>query len=220
MGSVFADLNRGAAVTAGLKKVDKSQMTHKNPSLRAAAPEPPRSKSPAPNKKPESMRTKKPSRKELEGNKWAIENFENEQAPIQLTVEKNQAILITRCKAATVVVQGKANAISVDNCTRLNLVIDSLVSSLEVSNSANFKMQVTGTLPAIQLDKVDVGTIYLSEASLQADILTSKCTAINITLPPKGEQDDSIECPVPEQVRSRVNPTTYKLESEIVYAEG
>ena len=32
---VFADLNRGEAVTKGLRKVDKSEMTHKNPALRA-----------------------------------------------------------------------------------------------------------------------------------------------------------------------------------------
>lgn len=82
MGAVFDDLNRGEAVTKGLKKVDPSQMTHKNPSLRASAPVPNRSdsngslrsKSPAPPRrpKPESMRTKKPPKKELDGNKWIV----------------------------------------------------------------------------------------------------------------------------------------------------
>jgi adenylyl cyclase-associated protein len=83
MGAVFDDLNKGEAVTKGLKKVDASQMTHKNPSLRASAPVPTRSdsggslrgKSPAPpgkKPKPESMRTKKPPKKELDGNKWII----------------------------------------------------------------------------------------------------------------------------------------------------
>jgi adenylyl cyclase-associated protein len=58
-------------------------MTHKNPSLRATAPVPNRSdsngslrsKSPAPpgkKPKPESMRTKKPPKKELDGNRWII----------------------------------------------------------------------------------------------------------------------------------------------------
>jgi len=35
--AVFADLNRGADVTKGLRKVDKSEMTHKNPALRAGS---------------------------------------------------------------------------------------------------------------------------------------------------------------------------------------
>lgn len=86
LGAVFSELNKGASVTAGLKKVSASEMTHKNPSLRAGAVVPTRSdsqssasslsrgKSPAPGKKPkpESMRTKKPPRKELDGNKWIV----------------------------------------------------------------------------------------------------------------------------------------------------
>lgn len=46
-GAVFAELNKGEAVTQGLRKVDKSEMTHKNPSLRAGSAVPDRSTSPA-----------------------------------------------------------------------------------------------------------------------------------------------------------------------------
>lgn len=80
LGAVFSELNKGEAVTKGLRKVDKSEMTHKNPSLRAGSTVPERGastrgKSPAPpgtKPKPESMRVKKPAKKELEGNKWTI----------------------------------------------------------------------------------------------------------------------------------------------------
>jgi len=79
LGAVFSELNKGEAVTKGLRKVDKSEMTHKNPALRASSTVPDRDasvrgKSPAPGKKPkpESMRAKKPPKKELEGNKWTI----------------------------------------------------------------------------------------------------------------------------------------------------
>ena len=37
-GGLFAALNKGGDVTTGLKKVDKSQMTHKNPEIRGKAP--------------------------------------------------------------------------------------------------------------------------------------------------------------------------------------
>ena len=84
--AMFSELNKGEAVTKGLRKVNADQMTHKNPSLRAGATVPTRSdsqssvssisraKSPAPNKKPkpEGMRTKKPPMKKLDGNKWII----------------------------------------------------------------------------------------------------------------------------------------------------
>lgn len=66
-------------MTKGLRKVDKSQMTHKNPSLRTSSTvsdgsSTARGKSPAPGKKPkpQAMRVKKPATKELEGNKWII----------------------------------------------------------------------------------------------------------------------------------------------------
>lgn len=78
-GAVFSELNKGESVTKGLRKVDKSEMTHKNPSLRAGSTvsdgaSSTRGKSPAPGKKPkpESMRVKKPPKKELEGHKWLI----------------------------------------------------------------------------------------------------------------------------------------------------
>ena len=89
MGAIFNQLNRGESVTSGLKKVDKSQMTHKNPSLRSGGVVPDRtsspdglsrsrSKGPETKPKPEAMRTKggatpkKEGRKEQDGNKWFI----------------------------------------------------------------------------------------------------------------------------------------------------
>lgn len=79
LNAVFSELNKGADVTKGLRKVDRSQMTHKNPSLRASSTvsdhdSSVRGKSPAPARKPkpESMRLKKPPKQELEGNKWTI----------------------------------------------------------------------------------------------------------------------------------------------------
>lgn len=85
--AVFSDLNKGEAVTKGLRKVNPEQMTHKNPSLRAGATVPTRSDSqssvssnsrpkppgaPSKKPKPEGMRTKKPPVKRLDGNKWII----------------------------------------------------------------------------------------------------------------------------------------------------
>ena len=88
LGAVFSELNKGEAVTKGLRKVDKSEMTHKNPSLRANSTVPDgegsaRGKSPTPSKKPkpESMRVKKPPKKELDGNKWTIVSLPSPSLP-------------------------------------------------------------------------------------------------------------------------------------------
>ncbi|KIW08720.1 uncharacterized protein PV09_00663 [Verruconis gallopava] len=230
MGAVFADLNRGESVTAGLRKVDPSQMTHKNPSLRAGSTVPQRSDSsssagrgvsPAPpgkKPKPESLRTKKPPKKELDGNKWIIENFESPSAPIEIEAEINHSILITKCKGTTLRIHGKANAISIDNSSKTSLILDSLVSSVDVIKCPSFAIQILETVPTILLDQVDGAQIYLSKDSLNTDIFTSKCTSVNVNLPPQNEDDDYVEAPVPEQFRSYVKDG--KLVTEIVEHAG
>lgn len=211
MTAVFDQLNQGENVTRGLRKVDQSEMTHKNPSLRAAAPQRSdsqssgRSKSPMPAKKPESLKSKKPGKKELDGNKWIVENFDNTGNEIlEIPAELNHSILISKCNKCIIRVNGKANAISIDNCAGLSILIESLVSSIDVIKSPKFALQVDGVLPTVMLDQVDGGQIYLQEASMKAppEVFTSKCSSINIVTPPMKNQDDSKETPLPEQLRS------------------
>jgi adenylyl cyclase-associated protein len=227
--AVFEQINRGSAITAGLRKVDKSEMTHKNPSLRAGAAVPQRSgsqtsvsargKSPVPSKKPDNLRAKKPGRKELDGNKWIVENFENTQNEvIEIPAELNHSILISKCNKCVLKVTGKANAISIDNCTGLSILVGSLVSSLDIIKAPKIQVQVDGIVPTVLLDQVDGAQIYLSNDSLSTEIFTSKCSAINVVLPPKDDSDDSKELPFPEQIRSVIKNGT--LVSEIVEHAG
>lgn len=224
MAAVFDQLNQGEQITSGLRKVDKSEMTHKNPSLRAGSTvgsSANRGKSPAPSKKPkpESMRTKKPPRKDLEGNKWLIENFEAPEEIIEISAAQNQSILITRCNKTIVKINGKANAIAIDNCNGLSIIVDSLVSSLDIIKSPKFALQIDGVVPTVLLDQVDGATVYLGQQSLATEVFTSKCSAINIMLPPKeGTDDDTKECPLPEQIKSYIKDGV--LVNEIVEHAG
>ena len=77
IGAVFAELNQGSDITKGLRKVDKSEMTHKNPELRASSTVPasatsPLTKKPMRPSKPAALAGKKPSKMALEGTKWVI----------------------------------------------------------------------------------------------------------------------------------------------------
>lgn len=226
--AVFEQLNKGSAITAGLRKVDKSEMTHKNPSLRANSTVPQRSesqtsvsgrgKSPIP-KKPDSLRSKKPGRKELDGNKWIVENFDNQPTEvIEIPAELNHSILISKCNKCVLKVNGKANAISIDNCNGLSILVESLVSSLDIIKAPKVQVQVDGVVPTILLDQVDGAQIYLSNESLATEIFTSKCSAINVVLPPKDDSEDSKELAFPEQIRSVVRNGS--LVSEIVEHAG
>ncbi|KAF2861661.1 hypothetical protein K470DRAFT_245165 [Piedraia hortae CBS 480.64] len=221
MGAVFAQLNRGDAVTSGLKKVDKSQMTHKNPSLRAVSGPPDRPKSPGPGPakpKPANMRQSPPKaagKTELDGNKWLIANWDSPAQPIEIEVSQIQSVLVTNCKRTTIILRGKANAISIDNSPNVQMLVATLVSGIDVIKSSRFALQITDVVPTIALDQVDGATIYLGENSLKTEVFTSKCTGINVVVPEKG---DSKECPVPEQIKSYLR--NGELVSELVKHAG
>lgn len=218
MGAIFNQINRGQSVTSGLRKVDKAEMTHKNPSLRGSNTIPQRGDMAVGQGKAERVRKMGPPRKELEGNKWIIENFEDPQQPVEVEAQIQHSILISKCRKTILRIKGKANAISLDNCERTSLIVDSLVSSVDVIKSPGFALQVLGTVPTIMLDQVDGGTIYLNSHSLDTEVFTSKCSSVNVNMPPKDENDDYRECPLPEQIRSYIKDG--RMISDIVEHAG
>lgn len=224
--AVFSELNKGESVTAGLRKVDKSQMTHKNPSLRAGSTvteggESPRGKSPAPVRKPkpESMRVKKPPVKILEGNKWTIENYEKEANPIEIEAQLSHSVLISKCNNSTIIIKGKANSVTIENTNRLSLVVDTLISSVDVVKSQNFALQVLGTLPTVLMDQIDGAAVYFSKESTATKIIHSKSANINLNVI-SGPDDDYIEVPLPAQLSSYYDPEKRALVDEIVSHAG
>lgn len=232
MGAVFSQLNQGEAITNGLRKVDASQMTHKNPELRnsggvpagvgagadaCSKPTPPR-----PGSKPAGMRPKKPAKTALDGNKWNVENYENNHSIVVEGTELSHTVNVFACKNSVVQVKGKVNAIAMVSCQKTSIVFDSLVSSLEVTSSPSFAVQVMGRVPTIVLDSCDSGQIYLtsSEAAVETEIVASKCSALNVSIPKRGgEEDEYVELALPEQLRFRVTPQG-TLKSEVVEHAG
>ncbi|KAI8886712.1 hypothetical protein K501DRAFT_213243 [Backusella circina FSU 941] len=206
--AVFAEINRGEAVTANLRKVDKSQMTHKNPSLRGnvATPSSPPGKKqgpPTPNK-PDKYILKKPAKTTLEANKWVIENHEgNHQIVIEETAI-NQAVYIFNCKNSTIRIKGKVNAITMDSCSKCGIALDSAVSTVDMVNSKSFALQVFHVTPTIAVDKCDGGEIYLSKECLGVEILSAKSTSLNVLVPEDTDDGDYKEVPVPEQFKTTI----------------
>jgi adenylyl cyclase-associated protein len=143
--AVFAELNRGEEVTKHLRKVDKSEMTHKNPALRASSTVPSSvgsssaaggatAKKPLKPTKPHALAGKKPTKFVLEGSKWLIvsglrriptgvvlnvllqEHYENESALTVDNTEISQTINLYGIKNSTVIVKGKVNAVTLCMC--------------------------------------------------------------------------------------------------------
>ena len=226
MQAVFADLNKGEGITSGLKKVDKSEMTHKNPALRqaggAGAP-----KKPLPPKKPNSLSSApslspvsaKPPKKDLvDGSKWIIENFNSDSVsePIVIDVDMSQSVFIGNCEDVTVILKGKANAVSVTGTRKTALVIDSLISGVDFIKSYKFGLQITGTVPMVSIDKCDEGSVYLSPATVDIILIFTCCaTSLNVNV---LKNEDYEELPLPEQFKHTIRDG--KLVSEVVEHVG
>ncbi|KAK6205001.1 adenylate cyclase-associated protein [Scheffersomyces amazonensis] len=226
LNAVFADLNKGEAITAGLRKVDKSQMTHKNPALRQQAPLE-SSKKPSPPKKPASLSTnsvvkKKVAKKELvDGTKWIIQNYSKSDIPsgepLILEVEMHQSVFIGNSDGITVQLKGKANAVSISESSNIGVVLDNLISGVDAIKSFKVGIQVLGVVPLISVDKSDEVNIYLSKESVEAEtqIFTSSTTALNVNVPTDGDYE---EFAAPEQFQHVVKGG--KLVSEVVEHKG
>jgi len=71
----------------------------------------------------------------------------------------------------------------------------------------------------VQIDSSDSGQIYLSKESLNSEITTAKCSAINISLPVEGEEDGVFEeQAVPEMFKTTI--VNGKLVTSIVEHTG
>ena len=74
-------------------------------------------------------------------------------------------------------------------------------------------------LPTVMLDQVDGAQIYLSKETLDmTEVYTSKCSGVNINMPGETEDDDYVEKPLPEQLKSTIRNGV--LTSEIVEHAG
>ncbi|WWC66989.1 uncharacterized protein I206_100896 [Kwoniella pini CBS 10737] len=220
--ALLADLNKGGSVTSGLKKVDKSQMTHKNPELRQSSvvSDSVNGKKAPPTLKPKpGAVVKKPAKFELEdGNKWMIEYQEDNKEIVIDQTELHQTVHIFSCKNSVVKINGKINAVTMVGCKKTALVLDSAVSSLSITSSPSFEVQITGSIPTIQVDTTDSGQIYLSKETMdRVEIITSKTSSLNISVP-TGQDGDFEERPVPEQMKTKV--IGGKLVTEIIEHSG
>lgn len=150
--------------------------------------------------------------KELrEGTKWYVENHEGEgklQLEVQITSTK-ESVYIRHVDNAFVIIKGKFNSVVMDDCHKTTLVFENIVSSVEVVNCKSVKIQVTGAVPTMLVDKTDGIIIYLAETSLHTTIVSSKSSEMNVSVP-EGE-DEQKELPIPEQYVSSYDKDAKKL---------
>ncbi|XP_072267748.1 adenylyl cyclase-associated protein 2 [Pyxicephalus adspersus] len=197
--ALFAQLNQGEAITKALKHVSDDKKTHKNPKLRGQGV-PTRSPTKSANpSNPKATPQTYPPLLELEGKKWRVEYQEGVNNLVISDTELKQVVYIFKCKKTTLQIKGKINSIIIDNCTKLGLVFDHVVGIVEVINSKDVQIQVIGKVPTISINKTDGCHVYLSESSIDCEIVSAKSSEMNILIPHQG---DYKEFPVPEQFKT------------------
>ncbi|XP_022104570.1 adenylyl cyclase-associated protein 1-like [Acanthaster planci] len=114
--ALFADINKGADITKGLKKVTSDMQTHKNPALREGAK--PFSGAGASGVKAVSAPktaakavTKPPRLELIGGKKWEVE-YQKNNKDIVIEGTKIQTIYIYKCENSTIQVKNKVNSIT------------------------------------------------------------------------------------------------------------
>jgi adenylyl cyclase-associated protein len=189
MSAVLASLNRGTAVTSGLRKVT-DDMKAKNradrpgavpASASAGAPSAP-APTPAPGLAPGKKPPTAPPRLELEQDRrWVVENHtaasasagvnnnatpNNPQQPGVIVVkvsDPKQAVYVSRCSGPGLVirVEGRVATLTVDACSRVGVVFDEVVAAAEVVNCQSVQMQCLGRARTVSVDKTDGCQVFV-----------------------------------------------------------
>lgn len=201
--ALFAEINKGSDITKGLKKVTKDMMTHKNPALRAQGPlepsKPNIAKKTAPKKDTEPER---PPKLVLEnGKQWNVEYYKGKQDLVVEITDMKQTVYIYKCEGCLIQINGKVNSVTLDGCKKTSVVFGNLLSQIEVINCQSVQIQSTGTMPTVSIQKTDGCQVYLNKDSLNAEIVASKSSTMNVLVPVK-EDGDYQEFPVPEQFKT------------------
>jgi len=198
MAAVFSDLNKGTAITSGLKKVTADMKT-KNmkdvPILEAKTTAAPKA---APAAK--AVEVKKEPKLELRQGTWFCENYENTEVEIK-EGQMKQNVYIYNCNGTVVKISDKVKSVQVDKCNKTGIVFQSVVSTFEVVNSKRITIQIVESCPSFNVDKTSGVQLILSEESVKnpPQIITSNATELNLVVPGPKADSDPVELPLPEQ---------------------
>lgn len=196
MGAVFAQLNQGSAITAGLKHVKKGEgikdraiPVEKKPAPKAAAP------------KVEAAA--KPPKMEHTPKGWSVEYQVKNQSMEITEAAVKETVYVFKCDNSVLQVKPKVNHITLDGCKKMSLVFSSTVAGVDLINCTSCVVQVTESVKTINIDKCAGTQIFLSRDSLDAEIVSAKSSELNIVVPGATDNDEYKEHPIPEQFVSK-----------------
>jgi len=199
--ALLTEINQGENITSRLKKVEKSQMTHKNPTLRASNVVPAKESQESNIPLLEvQKKTIQPAKIERSGNKWFVENqHQNRNVVVQADSIK-EAVYISNCTEATIQIKGKCNAITIEKCKQTGILIESAISAIDIVRCTSLQLQVLGKTPTLTIDQTSGIDMFLSKDCCGVEIFSSNSTAMNCSFP--NASGEFLEDPIPEQFKT------------------
>jgi adenylyl cyclase-associated protein len=202
--NLFAELNKGGAITSGLKTVTKDMQTWRK-EYKGDAPAGAPVKKAAGGFSRASDAPKGPPKLEYQshGAKWLVENQTADAGTVLVEISDiKQNVYIYGCIGATIDVKGKCKSIVLDSCKKTNINFDEVFSTIETVNSSRIKILCREKCAAAAIDKTDGIVLTLPASSLETPITASKSSEMNVQFP--GPDGDLVEKPIPEQYVHRI----------------
>jgi len=204
--ALLTQLNQGVGITQMLRPVRRGMMgdgdSHAQPAAAVIS---------GVVGKPQLERTF-PPKFILEGRKWRVEHMKDNFTLSIESEDMSQSVAMFKCQNVGLEIKNKVNGVSIDNCKRSTIVLNDIISSVELIRCENLKIQCSGHVPLISLDNCDSIQVFLTEKSIDAEVISSKSTSLNVCLlAPDG---DYTEIAVPEQIKTVV--VDRKLKSTVV----
>eukprot|EP01013_Petalomonas_cantuscygni_P024502 TRINITY_DN46152_c0_g1_i1.p1 TRINITY_DN46152_c0_g1~~TRINITY_DN46152_c0_g1_i1.p1 ORF type:complete len:224 (+),score=75.78 TRINITY_DN46152_c0_g1_i1:124-795(+) len=206
--ALFAELNRGTDITKGLRHVEKKK---KDPSAAPTDDAPsaaaPVASAAAAASAPAAAAVDKGTTKK-EGTKWFVDGHKGslrDVKEVRLSEEElkqNHSVIINNCEHCTIMVPAKVNMVSLNSCKRVTIMVADIIASVSLVGCSRVNLFCTGQVKAVSIDKSESVNINLTDKGIDAEVLTSMTSAVNITIP-KGEDDD-VELPVADQFVTRI----------------
>ena len=212
MAALFKDIAKGEGLTSGLKKVTDDMKT-KSRTDRTSVVSMSELNTPAAQKGPAGgARSTVPSgvaRIELQDRKWVVEYQVGARGIVVEVTDPRHSVYIYGCKDTLIKVQGKANNIALDSCSKTGVVFGDVIAAVEVVNCKSVQLQASGIVPTINVEKTDGCQLFLNhQLALDGNfqIVTAKCSEMNVVLAGSTEEEQPREEPIPEQfISSFVN---------------
>ena len=215
--ALFAALNKGGAITSGLKTVTKEMQTWRS-EYKGGDAQMPIPVAPVVTKRPTADVVKGPPKLEFQAatSKWVVENQTDAAGVLEVKVtDKKESVYIYGCVGASISITGKCKSIVVDGCKKTKVLFDTAMASCEVVNCQRMQIQCREKVAAVAIDKTDGIIVFLPTTSLDTEIVASKSSEMNLSWP--DANGDLIEKPIPEQYKHRVKGNGVTAEISDLY---